>query len=369
MKKNFLTAASACIILIASLSSCASLQQDVYTSSIDNVYIYNSIEIYEHQFIAIDERFHTNPETASSDISSLLSEISLYKTTTNVSEPYLIARLRAFEGLLYKMSGNSREAEAAFQQAKNLQKGDNYVQLLGSRLEKTPEKSLEYVDSILAIDKNNAVILLEKGKLLYRTKKYKEAIALIDKAFILFDNEGLKDYRTVYNPLRTYIWDLSKISDSEADGGLSEKNLLAGLSLESMVELTLSNTKLLDSFKSGRNTSAKNLIPQLEKRNYISSDMLTAPVITRRLCARFIWNTYVRKNGNLNDLTRYSEKYKKSGRTKSPVQDIFIDDVDFDAILGVIENELMELPDGRNFKPEEAVTNMQFITWIKKAGS
>ena len=71
MKKNFL-AAAACTILISALTSCATLQQDVYTSSRDNVYIYNSIEIYEHQFIAIDERFHTKPETASADINSLL---------------------------------------------------------------------------------------------------------------------------------------------------------------------------------------------------------------------------------------------------------------------------------------------------------
>ena len=66
-------------------------------------------------------------------------------------------------------------------------------------------------------------------------------------------------------------------------------------------------------------------------------------------------------------LSRYSEKYKKSGRTKSPVADVSVEDADFDAVLGVVESEFMELPDGKNFNPDKVVTKLQFITWIKRA--
>ena len=65
--------------------------------------------------------------------------------------------------------------------------------------------------------------------------------------------------------------------------------------------------------------------------------------------------------------TRYSDKYKKSGRTKSPVADVPVEDEDFDAILGVVEKEFMELPDGRNFYPDEEVTKLEFLTWLKSA--
>ena len=98
-----------------------------------------------------------------------------------------------------------------------------------------------------------------------------------------------------------------------------------------------------------------------------SIDITAADKMTRKMCARFIWNAYVRHSGNLKMLSRYSEKYRKSGRTKSPVADLSVEDPDFDAVLGVVESEFMELPDGKNFKPDEGVTKLQFINWIKKA--
>ena len=119
------------------------------------------------------------------------------------------------------------------------------------------------------------------------------------------------------------------------------------------------------------------LISSLEKGGYFSaaSDqqnsagtsayMLNSTEITRKMSARFIWNAYVRRSENLKMLSRYSEKYKKSGRTKSPVSDVPVDDVDFDAVLGVVESEFMELPDGRSFDPDAVVTKLQFINWIK----
>ena len=69
-------------------------------------------------------------------LSILQSEITTYINSTKVTEPFLIARLRAFEGLLYKMIGKNREAQNSLQEAYSLQKGDSYVQLLSSRLTK-----------------------------------------------------------------------------------------------------------------------------------------------------------------------------------------------------------------------------------------
>ena len=66
-------------------------------------------------------------------------------------------------------------------------------------------------------------------------------------------------------------------------------------------------------------------------------------------------------------LTRYSDKYKESGRTFSPVSDILVTDKDLDAVLGVIENEIMELPDGKLFYPDKPVTNLEFLSWIKQS--
>ena len=222
------------------------------------------------------------------------------------------------------------------------------------------------------------MLQLEKGKLLYQLKKYDQAISVIDNAFMLFDAEGLPEYRTVYNPLRTYIWDLNTAygSDAEASAVHDMTDLQGKLTLEALVSLTLDNTTLLEK---NPKQKMKAYITSLEKGGYFSSAadqqnkagsssyMTGKENMTRKMCARFIWNAYVRHSGNLKMLSRYSEKYKKSGRSKSPVQDVPVDDADFDAVLGVIESEFMELPDGKNFEPEAEVTKLQFINWIKKA--
>ena len=383
--KSFLAGAA-----LAALSlffvSCATLQQDVYTYTEENAAIFSSIEVYENRFIKIDAQ----NEPASDEINGLLADIASYKNSTNLTEPLLIARLGAFEGLLLEMAGRRREADGVYSEVRALQKGDRYVQLLGGRLKKTPEESLEYIEGILKFDSKNAVLQLEKGKLLYQLKKYDQAISAIDNAFILFDGEGLSEYRTVYNPLRNYIWDLNSIygSDSQISDNHNLADLQQKLTLDSLVNLTVENTSLLANYQADaqRSGSKKNqkqktqsMIAALEKGGYFSSAhdqqnaagtslyMTGASEITRKMCARFIWNAYVRSKGNLKMLSRYSDKYKNSGRSKSPVQDVPVEDEDFDAVLGVVESEFMELPDGRNFLPDETVTRLQFINWLKKA--
>ena len=226
------------------------------------------------------------------------------------------------------------------------------------------------------------MLQLEKGKLLYQQKKYDQAIAVIDNAFILFDNEGLPEYRDVYNPLRSYIWDLNSVYGSEGgeNASLSAADLQGSLKLDAMVSLTLDNTSLLENFRSAnQKLKLSAFISSLEKAGYFSAasdvnnsmgssaDLTGSELMTRKMCARFLWNAYVRHSGNLKMLSRYSEKYRQSGRSKSPVGDIPVDDADFDAVLGVVESEFMELPDGKNFEPDQPVTKLQFINWAKKA--
>jgi hypothetical protein len=50
----------------------------------------------------------------------------------------------------------------------------------------------------------------------------------------------------------------------------------------------------------------------------------------------------------------------------SPVQDVEIDSPDFDAVLGCIELEFMNLTDGINFEGENSVSGIEFSESIKK---
>lgn len=54
-------------------------------------------------------------------------------------------------------------------------------------------------------------------------------------------------------------------------------------------------------------------------------------------------------------------------RGKSPLEDVPLDRVYFDSILGVIEEDIIPLIDGRRFNPEASVSGFDFYNWLKKA--
>lgn len=86
--------------------------------------------------------------------------------------------------------------------------------------------------------------------------------------------------------------------------------------------------------------------------------------INRYMCARFLWNLY---NGNKNtkeNLSNYSVMF--AGQKESPIPDVPINSQDFDAVLGCIELEFMNLTDGINFEGEKSVSGIEFSESLKK---
>ncbi|MDR1178121.1 MAG: hypothetical protein LBK64_04770, partial [Spirochaetaceae bacterium] len=64
-------------------------------------------------------------------------------------------------------------------------------------------------------------------------------------------------------------------------------------------------------------------------------------------------------------LSRRSSQYRAGGRN-SPIPDVPLDSVFFDAVLGCIEREIMALPDGRNFQGSESIRGAAFYDMLKK---
>ncbi|WP_027727568.1 hypothetical protein [Treponema sp. C6A8] len=367
---------SACLISFLCVS-CATLQNDIFISTEDNAYIYSSIEYYETSFIKTDCSYQLDSASTMGKVNSLLSEITEYIASSKLAEPVIIARLTAIKGLLLEMSGNKSESNTCYRKAKTLQATDRYVLLLKVRLEKDDKAKLEACKGILDIDAKNPVILLEAAKILIRTSSYKNAVAKMDEASLLFDNENLEIYNEVYKPLRDYAWNMYSISNGKTKI-ISQENLSTPLTVKSMVELGFDNSTLFDNYKSSAKQNIEKKIQVLTDEKYFNSpsdyngllssskEILESQNISRRFCARFLWNTFVKRQGKPKLLTKYSDRYKASGRAMSPVADVSVYNPDFDAILGVVENEIMELPDGKNFYPDDIVSKLDYLKWIKK---
>ncbi|MCR4578780.1 MAG: hypothetical protein K5681_00380 [Treponema sp.] len=361
--------------------SCATLQEDVYVDSQENTVIFSSIEDYERHFIQLDANAIIEGGVNAKDANKLVKEIDSYTASVQIAEPAVKARLTALRGLVNLLAAKTAAAQADYQVAKKEQSGDRYVLLLGCRLEKTIEDSLAKVEALLKNDSGNYVLQVEKARLLFRLQRYDQAIAAFDTAFLLLGagklSEGQVDYRAVYTPVRDYVWDINSVSGSGNEN--LEGNLKENLSFDDMISLTRMHSSLLDNIsgKAALNSrQKKDLIERLNSEAYFSPAMemsdeasqafLSSKFITRQLCARFIWNLYAQNQGDASLLTKYSERYKASGRTKSPVSDISVENPDFNAVLGMVGNAFMELPDGRNFFPEERLSKLDFISILQK---
>ena len=352
--------------------SCAStLQQDVFQTSDLNQELADQIAIFEDRFIGIDSDYLVKNKLDADKTASLHKDIAAQLTKSHL-EPVISAHITAIDGILYTLEGKTKKAEECYTKAKTIQAGDTYVLLLSTKLQKNNDERLKKAEEILSFDSSNAIILLEKGKLLYYQKKYDKSIAAIDEAFLIFDNQHRLSYRTAYRNFRDSVWKLYSSGMDYSDTG----DLSSILTKENMVQLTASNTALLEEFTAGTKLNTAGLLKKVNAVNMFcsaldsdnaknSADMInSSKQITRIMCARYLWNLYIRSKGDSKLLTKYSSRYKKLANAKSPVADITFDNPDFDAVLGTVENEIMSLPDGKNFMPDEPVSVLDFLNYL-----
>lgn len=364
------------IIALTSLfTSCVTtLQQDVLQTSNLNKELRQEIAIYEDRFILIDAEFLKSAKIDAEEVESFHQDIA-DKASQSHLEPIVKAHITAIDGLLYLLEGKKKKAENAYMDAKAVTGGDDYVMLLASKLQKTEKDSLSFCDEILSVDANNSIITMAKGVLLYNAGEYDKAVALIDQAFIQFDNQGRNNYRTVYNDFRDKVWTLYSTGISSEKGS---EDLTKELSKEDMVFLAYAKSSALTDLTRGTKLNKNQLYNKVfaaglfnaakDSENLQNSAALItdSQSVNRLACARFLWNLYVLNKGNPQLASRYTSRYSKIPNAKSPVSDIEIQNLDFDAVLGVVDNEIMNLPDGKNFKPSDKVRILDYLTFLKK---
>jgi hypothetical protein len=129
-----------------------------------------------------------------------------------------------------------------------------------------------------------------------------------------------------------------------------------------MVEQAFSQTHLLAALASSTTSTYAAALPALTAEGLLldSSIKPEAPAL-RKIVAFFLWGIVARSDHDPKLLTRYRQKY-----VVSPVADVPVDAPWFDAVLGTVEREIMDLPDGKNFKPDELVTGLEYLGMLGK---
>ena len=267
-----------------------------------------------------------------------------------------LARLYALEGRTYILGGEmTSKAKKLYEQGMETYKGDVHVIILGSRLGIITSLD-EYRETVTS----SKLLVLEDAVNFYKNGNYNSAAAKFDEAFLSLDPV----YRNAYEGLRNTAWNLRS-----AENGSSFLTMET-MTVSQMLAYTAENTKLLDKWTGGKSLSSQALYKKVKGAGLLSS--LNNPKlvlgeeekVTKLKSARFLWNLLNEYKQTAWNKTKYSMQYRALGKA-SPVIDVDVDNPDFDAVLGCVENEILNLEDGINFNGEKKVSAVEFAQALK----
>jgi tetratricopeptide (TPR) repeat protein len=344
--------------------SCQTLQRDLVIASADTA-AYEEIEELENRILRMDGAY-SRQEAAS--IRRRIDELE----RKPVQDAEYKAQLAAWSGRLFLLEDRTAGAEKQLKLSAQLFPGNVQARVLEIRLEKDAERRLAAADRYLEIEALGE-LYIERGRALLELKRYQEAAAAFDTAFV-----GLAEvYREVYGPSRTLSWELRDAVNMGND--TAELAQRSTLSWRDLIELTQNETGLFRFLTAGRIWSAEDIFDRLLDRAFIppAQDVnltewpagkkpLINETVSRSGAAWYLWHLFAENRADRSLLTRYSSRYALRTGALSPVSDIPLKSLYFDSVLGCVEREIMSLPDGDNFVPNENIRGAAFLSMLRK---
>jgi tetratricopeptide (TPR) repeat protein len=349
-------------LLVFALFSCQSIQKDLLLSTAETG---DTGEI-ENTIVPLDRHADRDSlRTARQKVEELEAR--------GIGDNHVKGLLAAWSGRLSLLEGKPLEAERLLALSRSFSPGNIQALVLSIRLQSDAEKRLSQINEALALEPASGELSIELGRVLLELRQYPEAVAAFDSAFARLDSEV---YRTTYQDDRDRAWEFRNLPViSDAAARTLDK---ASLTWKDVLSLTSQETDLLRFITAGRNWSeeelfrrllAGNFIPQaqrVESQEWTAEDKAAiGDTVLRSGAAWYLWHLYAEVRNDRSLLARYSSRYRTGGRD-SPIQDVPVNSIFFDPILGCIERELMALPDGRNFNGSAVIRGAAFYDMLKR---
>jgi hypothetical protein len=356
------------------LSSCTSLNRDVSLNS-QNGQAERNLARVETAIIPLEAT--SDMRGRQSEVTSARQMITSLERDASADADYS-GRLMAWSGRLAIIEGKYSEAQRLYRQSNAVSAGNVPATILGIRLEGDPAKRMEMIERELTItarpsSAGHGELQIERARALFALNRFSESAGSFDAAF----SSGIAGvYRDNYTTTRNQAWELRNTSGvSAASLGLLVRETI---SWNDCITLAKNETQLLRFITGGRNLTNTELFTQLVDRSFIPytqdiniSDWPTArpridETVTRSGAAWLIWHLYAEMRADRSLLTRYSVRYATGSNPRSPVTDVPPLSPFFDSILGSVETEYLSLPDGRNFRPTQAIRGTELLTVFRK---
>ncbi len=349
-----------CILSVLPFFSCKTLQDD-RMSVAGGTDSHEIVLSFEKELAAADAAILRGDTSVRRGFADLRGRIRMALDAAG-PDRLLAARLTALLGRTALLDGSRSEASRLSEAAAGLYAADVQALVLSARLERDLSARLRTLETLLQKTDERGPLILEQAIAASELKQYPQAVAFFDEAFLSLE----PFYREAYGPLRDTAWQLRDVSSS-ADS-IAIHLAASRLTYQGMVLICQSETGLLDFLTAAKTLSARELLRQLSGNGFLYDENPRAQAeVNRRQAAWFIWNLYVRKRGDPSLKKRYTARYTARGITSSPVPDVPLSDKAFDAVLGCVENELINLADGVMFYPDAPVSGADFLQWVKKA--
>ena len=362
---------TAAIAIMTLAVSCASLQKDLLATSAGEEAAAD-IDSLEREIVPLD----VSPDSES--IAHARARIHSLEQK-GIKDAAFEARLAAWSGRLSLIEGKRGEAERLAARSRELLPGDVPGMILSARLERDGAKRLGAIERSLTVEPSSGALLVEKAQTLFDLCRYREAVAAFDAAFPLLPGF----YEVTWGATRDRAWTLRDLDPTVSD---RQRDLVAKVSISwhDAVEIAQGSGGLpkgIDAKESRGNDKlftllvARSFIPRMsyygESAALVGSNaeprpLAPADTLDRAGAAWFLWHLFADRRGDPSLLTRYSERYRSRAGLSSPVPDVALDAPFFDSALGVVEREIMALPDGVNFRPALPVSGAEFLGMIER---
>jgi len=280
------------------------------------------------------------------------------------AQPGLNRRLRArVEALKAEAALMARDLSAARRSADSaaaLSDAEEGVWIVRAALEPDPAARLSLMDAGIARADEKSRLRCERGEELLKAGRYAEAAQDLDEGLRGLDTR----FQALYGKDRDRAFSLMQAARDGGAGAVTDQSgsLEPRLTLRGMIERASSETRFLAALSPDQKPSFGALLPAVKEAGLLLDPAASpdAPVL-RKNVAFFLWGLISRTEHDPKLLTRYRLKY-----TTSPVPDLDVDSAWFDSALGVVEREVMDLPDGVHFNPDAPVTGLEYLGILGK---
>jgi hypothetical protein len=194
--------------------------------------------------------------------------------------------------------------------------------------------------------------------------RYKDAVGLFDDAFVNLPEYYAGYYKILRNLSFQFIENQPKSSETL-------KILLKNeLTVNDLIKIIYSESKLLSGIINSDTTIVSSIYDKLKQENYfyLLNKLELNDIIKRKDIAYFLIHLAAYFEKDLSILTKYQIKDEDylNALPKSLLPDVKANEYYYSTALVLVEREMLELPDGINFMPNESISGLKFYEIIQK---